>query len=328
MAADPDALTPEALFDEARRIQPRWNETGPDVDARHDRAHALMVRAAEAGHLPALEALADGGAGCFPWAVRLARRGDVGPLVSALTSGDHPVELAREVLDAAESDEPWAQLAVAAVYALGMVHVPTGVLIATQPDGFGWLPAVPDPPAEARRRSNRALATGWAPAALRLAFADRLDDPARALASLMVALADSASLLPKDRNRAKALLPLLLEASGADPARTLEVRRTLAAAGDAASQAWLGDRYRRGEGVPVDPAAARALYESAAGAGDVDACRELGHMCETGEGGPIDEARARALYERAAELGADAFARDRLVEKFGLTWYARTPESP
>lgn len=36
-----------------------------------------------------------------------------------------------------------------------------------------------------------------------------------------------------------------------------------------------------------------------------------------------DLPRARELYERAAELGGDAFSRDRLATRFGLSWYAR-----
>lgn len=328
MADRPDVPSPEALLLEARRIQPRWNEDAPDLDERHARARALFVQAAEAGHFGAIEALAGGGEGCFPWAVRLARAGDVGELVSALTSGDHPVSLAREVLTAADADEPWAQLAVAGVYDLGMENTATGVLVATQPDGFGWLPAAADPRAEARRRAERALAAGpdYAPAALWLAFADRYDAPAQALAFLTVALADLAALPPGSRAQAKKLLPELLEETGAEWDAQFAARRALAASGDAEAQAWLGDRYRTGEGVAADAVAARGYYEPAAAAGDVDACRELGRMCEAGEGGPVDEDRARELYERAAEFGADPFSRDRLAEKFGLAFFARTPD--
>jgi hypothetical protein len=51
----------------------------------------------------------------------------------------------------------------------------------------------------------------------------------------------------------------------------------------------------------------------------VDGLRELGKYKEA-EG---DEAGARAAYEQAAELGNDDYARDRLAEHFGLSWYAR-----
>ncbi|HMV67626.1 MAG TPA: hypothetical protein PKA64_12310, partial [Myxococcota bacterium] len=71
----------------------------------------------------------------------------------------------------------------------------------------------------------------------------------------------------------------------------------------------------------LDPASARSWYERAAAAGSVEACRELGRMCEEGIGGAVDEDRARALYEQAAELGGDVYARRRLVERFGLSWY-------
>jgi TPR repeat protein len=316
----------EAAFQEAQRIRPRWNEKAPDLDARRDRAQALFVQAAEAGHLGALRELADAGPEGFPFAVTLAKRGETNPLVSALTSGDHDVEVYRGVLAAARAGEPWAQLAVAGVYDLGMADARTGVLVATLPDGFGWLPAAADPEAEARVWVERARAAGWAPAHLFLAFADRFDAPDRALESLKAALASADDLTPEARARGRKLLPRLLDDLDAAWPERIAAWRVLADDDDGEALAWLGDRYRLGDGVEGDVAAARALYERAAAAADVDGCRELARMCEAGVAGPVDEDRARALYEQAAELGADAFSRDRLAGKYGLTWYARGPD--
>lgn len=66
-------------------------------------------------------------------------------------------------------------------------------------------------------------------------------------------------------------------------------------------------------------AAAVERIARAAEAGHLEAMRSLAQ----GLGGAE---RARTLYEQAAELGNDAFSRDRLAERFGLSGYARGPD--
>lgn len=320
-----DDPSPEQLFQEGRRLLPSWNDKGPDVEARHERAVATFTRAAEGGHLGAVQMLADGlgGERSIDWAIVLARQGEAGPLVSNLTDGDSPPERCLAVLEAARGGEPWAQHAVGSVYGLGMVDVATGVPTATRDGAYGWLPGVPDPDGEARRWLERAAAAGWAPASLSLAEDDRFEFPERALEHLRVALRGAETLTEQQRARAARHLAKLLDEVEAPLPERIEAWRALVEAGDDDAMAWLGDRYRLGEGVPLDLPRARELYERGAEAGSVDACRELGRMLEEGLGGPADDDRARELYERAAELGADPFSRDRLAEKYGLSWYAR-----
>jgi TPR repeat protein len=128
---------------------------------------------------------------------------------------------------------------------------------------------------------------------------------------------------PDKEASAQDLLVRLLDRVKAPIEARIAVRTRLAEAGDEASAAWIGDCHRKGTGVPKDLVQARARYERANG--DVTALRELGKLCEKGQGGSKDLDRARALYEEAAELGADAYSRKRLAEKFGLTWYAKGP---
>lgn len=316
--------TAEELFEEARRIQPFWNDDGPDVAEREARSLELFRAAAKAGHVGAIEALADGldGENALDWAIALARAGEPRGLVSAITSQDYSVERTRAVLAEAEAGQPWAQLAVGLVYELGS-RGSDGKYVMSKPDGYRFFPAAKDPYAVGREWKERAAAAGWAAAQLSLAYADRRDDPARALAHLRAALADGGVLTPKQREHAGKVLPELLEATGASPEETLKARELVAKGGDPESMAWLGNYYRDAGDIDT----AREWYERGVAKSDVDALRELGRMYEEGRGVAVDENRARELYEQAAELGADPFARDRLAEKFGLTWYARKKKS-
>jgi hypothetical protein len=173
----------EATFQQGMRSLPAWNDAAPDVEIRRAAAMELIREAAEQGHLGAMEQLADGmdPEHGFMWATRLAARGVGGPLVSALTGGDWPVERCVEVLTAAQAGVAWAQLAVGEVYGLGMRDFQTGTLLATVDGAFGWLPGVADPRSEGRAWKQRAAAAGWAPAAIRLADELRVDAPEEAL---------------------------------------------------------------------------------------------------------------------------------------------------
>jgi len=317
--------TTDELFAEGMRALPVWNDAGADRDERRARAVSLITRAAAAGHIEAMERLARGldSARALDWSIALARLGDASDLVMALTNGSASSERCLGVLDAARLGEPWAELAVGGVYRLGMRSAATQELIATTENGYGWLPATPDPDAEGRSWIERAAARGWAAASLDLASADLAASPAQGLDHMRSALRDGGVLTPKQRKHAMRLHADLLERSNAPIAERIAAREPLADSGDADSIAWLGDRYRLGEGVDRDLARARALYERGVAGNSVDACRELGRMCEEGLGGEPDSSRARELYELAAEQGADAFSRDRLAEKFGLAFYAR-----
>lgn len=312
---------PEALFREARATMPAWNEDDPG-DLRYERALLLLREAGEAGHLGAMELLAEGQdpERTLEWATRLARLGLCKPLVSALTDTDHPPALGLGVLAAADAGEAWAMLAVGMVYGMGMADG-AGVLIATRDGGFGWMRGVADPKATARAWAERAAGLGFGPAQLWLALEDRRRAPAEALRRLREALAAPVPLAAPDRALARRLLPELLDDAGAGPDEQLRLRRELAADGDAEALCWLALRHQGGEGVPKDLAEARRLFEAAALAGSVDGWRELGKMREKGQGGPRDDDGARAAYEQAAELGADRHARGRLVKKWGLSWY-------
>lgn len=314
-------MHPDELLAAGRARLPAWGDDGPDADARYAEAVALITRAAEAGHQDAIEQLADGlgGAQALDWAIVLAKAGDVGPLVSILTDSDWPAERLGAVLVAARGGAPWAQLAVGEVYGLGMRDAQG--LVAERDGGWGWLPGVAHPAAEARAWLERAAAAGWAAAALGLAFDLERADPGRALAHLRAAMRPDAQLTTKQRRMIPRLLAGLLARSGAPLAECFAAYEALAAAGDADALTWLADHHARGDGVPADMARARALYEAAAAAGHPGASRELGRIFEEGRGVPVDDARAQALYAQAAELGNDTFARERLAEKYGLVWY-------
>lgn len=313
-----------AEYEAAKRSLPRWNEEGPDVDTRYAHAVARITALAEAGYLPAIEDLAGGQGGprTFEWAIELAERGDVQALVMQLSSHDWPPESCLAVLERARGGTPWAALAIGELYGLGMADAATDELVCTKDGAFGFLPGVADPSKEARRWIQAAADARHAPAMLSLAFDLEDDDPEGALRLLRDALESAAQLPPISIRRAKNLLRRLLDAVDAPLEEQWSFHEGLAAEGDDESMTWLAERFRLGEGTAQDLVEARRRYEHPAQLGNVDACRELGTMCELGHGGPVDLEKARALYERAAELGGDEFSRRRLVETFGLDWYA------
>jgi len=269
------ATDAEAWYAEGMKSLPRWGDDGPDVDARSAAAVALVTRAAEAGHRPAIKSLADGlgGARAFDWAIELAKHGDVGPLTMALTDGDWPPERGLAVLAEARQGAPWAATAVGEVYCLGMAD--KDGLIATRDGGWGWLPGARTPKAEGRAWIQRAVDAGWAPAVLRLGEMLRLEDAPAALTLIERALAIGGALDDEDRRRAARHVAALLDETDAPMTARLAAHEALAAAGDMEA-VTLAERHHEGDGVPVDVVRARALYETAADAGVVDACRKLG----------------------------------------------------
>jgi TPR repeat protein len=313
-------MNPRTIYEEGLKLLPGWKDSGPDADMRYAQGSEQIRIAAEAGYPPAMAMMASGMAkeASFSWAVRLARLGELSELSSALTDSDYPVEEQRQGLSAAQAGEPWAQVALGMVYGNGMQDMTTGKMVATQPDGYGWLPGVADPKKESRKWLEAAAESGWSPALLHLAYHDRLQAPARAVEHLHKLRIEE--LTEDGQSRVRRLLPELLERAEAPVEVRRPAYRQLAEAGDADAMAWLAARYQAGEGVPADAAEARRLYEAAAAGGSVNGLRELGKWREA-EG---DEAGARAAYEQAAELGNDDYARDRLAEHFGLSWYART----
>lgn len=317
----------EELYQRGLAAMPAWNDSGPDVDARHAAAVAWITQAAQAGHERAMTSLADGMAGeaSFDWCIRVAKAGNANPLVSALTSGDHPTERYLAVLAAADAGAPWAQTAVAAVYRLGMRDA-SGELVATRPLAWGWLPLAADPSAAGLARLLAAAKAGWAAASYALAASPQDFTAAEALVHARAALRPDGVLPPSLRRVARRPLAMLLDLTKSPFAERFAARQELAEAGDGEAQAWLGDRYRDGDGVAQDLVVARRWYELAAANGEVAGLRELGRCCEQGLGGPVDEARARELYQQAAELGGDAFARQRLVQKYGMDWYGGDPK--
>lgn len=324
---DLGALTPDERFRQAYHRLPGWKDNGPDRQERYAAAMASIREAAAAGSLEACGHLASAEEdveGRWRWALQAAEAGDVRAMSGLVTDDDGP-EVGGRVLAAAKAGVAWAQLVLASVYGNGMEDTATGVTVATQDGGYGWLPGVPDPEAEAVRWRDAAIAQGFAPAWLDQAHDQKVEDPEAAYRSVSQALAGE--LVPRLRKQAEMLAAKLADALDlASPAEVAR-RRALADGGDGASLSWLGDRLRRGDDGPVDLPGARALYERAVAEADVDGLRELGRMCEEGLGGPVDRDRARALYESAAELGADPFARQRLAEGWGLAWYAEGLEA-
>ncbi len=312
-------MNPRTIYEEGLKLLPNWKDSGPEADARYEQGSAQIRIAAEAGYPPAMAMMASGMGkeASFSWAVRLAKMGEVSELSSALTDSDSPVEEQRQVLAAAQAGEPWAQVALGMVYGNGMQDMRTGKFVATQPDGYGWMPAVADPKKDSRKWLEAAAASGWSPALLHLAYDDKLEAPARAVEHLQRLRIEE--MTEDGQKRVRRLLPELLTRAEAPMDVQIPAYQQLADAGDSDAMAWLAERYRSGEGVPADPVQARQLYERAAAGGSVDGLRELGKYKEA-EG---DEAGARAAYEQAAELGNDDYARDRLAEHFGLSWYAR-----
>jgi TPR repeat protein len=317
-----DTSPPDVLYRAGRQRLPSWQDKAPRKEERRREAVELLRRAAEAGHEEALDLVAgvDRERG-FEWAVRAAKAGNGNPLNSRLTNSDHGPD-GLVVLEAANRGEPWAMYAVGVVYGMGMCSTETDELVATRDGGFGWLPGVKDPEAESVRLIAAAADAGFAVAALDLATdLHRADAHQAALSRVTQALAGS--LLPTRRRRAARLLAKILDDLEAPVAERLPLYEQLAESGDGDALVWLAERARDGDGVARDLPRARALFERAAAMANVDGLREFGRMCEAGQGGPVDEARARDCYEQAAEYGADRFARERLVKKFGLTWYAR-----
>jgi uncharacterized protein len=72
--------------------------------------------------------------------------------------------------------------------------------------------------------------------------------------------------------------------------------RPLADSGDALAQFYLGETYRRGQGVPKDYAQAVIWYRKAADQGQVTAAFVLGAMYEQGQGVPQDYIQAYTWY--------------------------------
>ena len=98
------------------------------------------------------------------------------------------------------------------------------------------------------------------------------------------------------------VLSLFLSARDGDTAALVRLT-TLALSGDAAAQFWLGNMYRRGEGVPKDAVQAVNWYRKAAEQGDAAAQFNLGNMYGRGEGVPKDAVQAVNWYRKAAEQG-------------------------
>ena len=75
---------------------------------------------------------------------------------------------------------------------------------------------------------------------------------------------------------------------------------TMAEGGDATAQAYVGEIFERGVGVPPDYKKAAYWYERAAKGGSSSAANALGALYEKGLGVPKDAAQALAWYGRAA----------------------------
>ena len=321
------APTADELYRQGMATLPPWNYDGDDGDERFVAGVAVLREAAEAGSLDAADYLADGGEDDderMRWCRLLAEMGEFSPLTSHLTDSERAT-IGVAVLAAARAGEAWAMVALADVYGMGMENG-DGIDVATLDGSYGWMPGVADPAAEARRWAELASAAGFGPAHLWLADALQEDDAPRAL-DLVKAGLPWQPLHPVVRRRAERLLVELMDELEVDTAQRIAERERLAAAGDSGAMVWLADRFVDGsDGVVADPARARSMYAQAAAAGEVDALRELGRMCEEGLGGPVDLVAAKEHYEQAAEFGADRFARTRLVERWGLDWYAVAPD--
>ncbi len=321
-------MSPEeaaALFQKGSQLLPAWNAP-PDPD-RQAEARAVIEAAAHEGHVPAMDFLSIDGDPmvAFEWACRTARKGHMSDLVSSLTSGDWPAETSILVWNAAHAEESWAQVVIGCVYRLGMQYE-DGVLVATEANAYGWLPGVPDPDAEGLKWLERAALSGWPPALLWLAIALQTDDSLRALELITRAAGSYTTVIETVQASVRVVHMDLLERASAPLDQQIAAFRTYADGGDMDAMTWMADRYRLGEGLQQDLIVARSLYVAAAEKGQLAACRELGLMFESGLGGPMDRERARHFFEQAAELGADPVARQRLVEGFGLDWYAPGPD--
>ncbi|KAI9020347.1 hypothetical protein DFJ74DRAFT_672909 [Hyaloraphidium curvatum] len=258
----------------------------------------------------------------FESAKAAARAGERGDLVSILTDSQYPAEFGKSVLADAKNGEPWAQVAVGAVYDLGMADR-EGTLVATKPESWGWLPGVEDPAAEGRAWMEKAAESGWAPAAIDFGLNLRFEEPDLGLVWLKKGLEKEGELSKKTAKMARKWVARLLEDADAPWEEQFAVRTQLADGGDEESVKWFGDRYRLGEGVEADLEKAKELYEKAAGAGSPGASTELAKMLED-----VDDARAKELYEFAAEMAGDRYARTRLADKYGEEFYRVGEDEP
>lgn len=78
---------------------------------------------------------------------------------------------------------------------------------------------------------------------------------------------------------------------------------SMAEAGDADAQAYLGIMYESGEGVPVSYSNAKKWHKKAAEQGHPQAQFFLARMYEEGKGGPVNLNKAIKWYIKAAEQG-------------------------
>jgi TPR repeat protein len=85
-----------------------------------------------------------------------------------------------------------------------------------------------------------------------------------------------------------------------DPATAFATLRSAARTDDAEAQAWLGQLYLDGRGVPRDAAEAHYWFQRAAHAGVPMAMNMLGRCCENGWGTTTDYPLATVWYRRAA----------------------------
>ncbi|HQT31597.1 MAG TPA: caspase family protein [Thiobacillus sp.] len=88
----------------------------------------------------------------------------------------------------------------------------------------------------------------------------------------------------------------------ADTGSALKVWLPQAEAGDKAAQAYVGEIYEKGMGLPPDYALAAVWYRRAAEQGDSRAQINLGHLYEKGLGVARDPAEALKWYRRATGL--------------------------
>jgi TPR repeat protein len=96
-----------------------------------------------------------------------------------------------------------------------------------------------------------------------------------------------------------------------DYATAMREFRSLAEAGDAVAQNFLGQMYSVGEGVPKDGAEAVQWFRKAAEQGHDISHHFLGAMYHEGVGAPKDFVQAYAWYNLAATQGRDGAAPDR-----------------
>lgn len=85
--------------------------------------------------------------------------------------------------------------------------------------------------------------------------------------------------------------------------KLVEAAKVRAGQGEANAQYSLGNRYRKGEGVPQDDAESVRWFRKAADQGDAQAQYALGYMYREGKGVSRDDAEAVRWYRKAAEQG-------------------------